>query len=76
MNVSIVDNKRRLTLPGARPGDAYTVRQSTPGHYELSMVIPAPRPKPSAEELDVLLATQPLTPKMGWDELRSLTREP
>jgi hypothetical protein len=76
MKITIVDNKRRLTLPGACPGEAYSVREAAPGHYELAKVIPAPRPKLNAEELDTLLALQPLTPQMSWNELRSITREP
>jgi len=76
MKVATVDAKRRLVLPGAQPGETYAVREASPGHYELAKVIPAPLPKPTAEELDALLASAPLTPKMGWEELRSLTREP
>lgn len=75
MKVSTIDTKRRLVLPGAKPGETYAVRAVAPGHYELAKVIPAPRPKPTAEELDALLASAPLTPKMSWEELRSLTRE-
>lgn len=75
MKIATVDAKRRLVLPGAKPGESFSVRESAPGHYELAKVIPAPRPKPTAKELDALLASAPLTPKMGWDELRQLTRE-
>lgn len=76
MKVVTIDTKRRLVLPGAKPGETYAVRQGAPGHYELAKVIPAPRSKPTAEELDALLASAPLTPKMSWEDLRSLTREP
>jgi hypothetical protein len=76
MKITTVDTKRRLVLPGARPGETYAVREASPGHYELAKVIPAPRPKPTPEELDALLASAALTPKMDWEELRSLTREP
>jgi hypothetical protein len=76
MKITTVDTKRRLVLAGATPGESYSVREAAPGHYELAKVIPAPRPKPTAEEMDALLASAPLTPKMDWEELRSLTREP
>jgi hypothetical protein len=76
MKIVTIDTKRRLTLPGAVPGESYSVREVAPGHYELAKVIPAPRPKPTPEELDALLASAPLSPKMDWEELRSLTREP
>ena len=76
MKISTVETKRRLALPGANPGESYSVREAAPGHYELAKVILAPRPKPTAAELDALLASAPLTPKMDWEELRTLTREP
>lgn len=76
MKVQTIDTKRRLVLPGAKPGECYAVREARPGHYELAIVIPASRPKPTPEELDALLASAALTPKMSWEELRNLTREP
>ena len=71
-----IDTKRRLVLPGAEPGDCYAVRLTFPGHYELAKVIPAPRPRPTPKQLDALLTSHALTPKMSWEELRTLTREP
>ena len=77
MKVQTIDTKRRLVLPGAKPGECYAVRETGPGHYELAKVIPAPqRPKPRPAELDALLASAALTPAMNWDQLRTLTREP
>lgn len=77
MKVQIIDTKRRLVLPGAQPGECYAVREAGPGHYELAKVIPAPKkPKPKHAEIDALLASAALTPKMNWEQLRVLTREP
>lgn len=76
MKISTIDAKRRLVLPGSQPGEIYAVREASPGHYEIAKIIPAPRPKPTPEHLDALLASAALTPKMSWDELRNLTREP
>lgn len=76
MKIQTVDSKRRLVLTGAQPGDAYAVRQTSKDHYELAKVIPAPKPRPTPEEFDALLESAALTPKMSWEELRSLTREP
>ena len=76
MKIATIDTKRRLVLPGAKPGECYAVREAAPGHYELAKVLPAPQPKPTAKELDALRASAPLTPKMSWEELRQLTREP
>lgn len=75
MKIATIDAKRRLVLPGAKPGETYAVREAAPGHYELAKVIPAPRAKPTAGQLDALLASAPLTPKMSWEKLRRLTRE-
>lgn len=77
MKVATIDTKRRLVLPGAQPGESYTVTQIEDGRYELAKVIPAPRrTKPQPKELEALLTSAALTPKMSWEELRSLTREP
>ena len=77
MKVLTVDAKRRLVLPGAKPGESYAVREAGPGHYELAKVIPAPKkPKPKRAEIDALLSAAALTPKMNWEQLRTLTREP
>jgi len=76
MKIATIDTKRRLVPPGAKPGECYSVREAAPGHYELDKVIPALLSKPTPEELDALLVSAPLTPKMSWEELRGLTREP
>lgn len=77
VKVQTIDTKRRLVLPGAKPGECHAVREAGPGHYELAKVIPAPKKnklKPS--EIDALLASAALTPRMNWEQLRALTREP
>lgn len=76
MKIAIVDAKRRLTLPGAKPGEAYAIHAPAPGNYELAKVIPAISTKPTADQVDDLLASAALTPKMSWENLRQLTREP
>lgn len=76
MKVQVIDSKRRLILPGAKPGEFYAVRQTASGHYDLAKVIPAQRLKPDPEEFDALLVSAALTPKTSWEELRALTREP
>ena len=77
MIVQTIDAKRRLVLPGAKPGECYSVKEAGPGLFELAKVIPAARkPKPKPAEIDALLASAALTPKMNWEQLRVLTREP
>jgi hypothetical protein len=77
VKVQTVDTKRRLVFPGAKPGECYAVKESGPGHYELAKVIPAPKKtKPKGAEIDALLVSAGLTPKMNWEQLQVLTREP
>ena len=77
VKVQMIDTKRRLVLPGATPGECYAVTEARPGHYELAKVIPASKkPKSKPAEIDALLASAALTPRMNWEQLRVLTREP
>jgi hypothetical protein len=77
VKIATIDSKRRLVLPGSQPGEAYAVWQDTAGKYELTKVVPAPRgEKPTPRQIDVLMKSAALTPRMSSDELRSQTREP
>lgn len=77
MKILTVDQKRRLLLPGAEPGESYSVQQVEPGHYELLKMIPQPRKgKPSASKVEKLLETEALTPRMSWEQLKAETRDP
>ena len=77
MKIATVDAKRRLVLPRARPGDSFAIKETDPGHYQLTKVIPAPRKTSRSDrEIDSALAAAALTPKMSWEQLRSMTREP
>ncbi|MGL4401031.1 MAG: hypothetical protein ACRCXD_14270 [Luteolibacter sp.] len=77
MKVQTIDTKRRLVLPGATPGECYAVREAGPGLYELAKVIPAAKkPKPKRAQIESLLTSAALTPKMNWETLRAITREP
>ncbi len=77
VKIATVDSKRRLVLPGAHPGEAYSVWQDQDGHYQLTKVIPAPgKEKPTADQIAALMKSAALTPKMNSEELRKLTREP
>ena len=77
MKVLTIDSKRRLILPGAKPGECYAVHQTGGGRYELAKVIAVPRnPKPKPSQIDALLASAALTSRMSSEQLRNLTREP
>lgn len=68
--------ERRLVLPGAQPGETYAIWQDHAGHYELTKVVPAPQKNKPPRKIDALMKSAALTPKMGWEELHTLTREP
>ena len=75
MKVATVDQKRRLRLPSAQPGECFAVRQLDPDHYELARVIPLPpASRPTVNQLQKTLQSHGLTPKMSWESLRSQTR--
>jgi len=77
MKILTVDQKRRLLLPGAEPGESFSVREVEPGHYELLKMIPQPRGgNPSAPKVEKLLETEALTPRMSWEQLKAGTRDP
>jgi len=77
MKILTVDQKRRLVLPGAEPGEAFCVRQLEAGRYELLKMIPQPRgEKPPASKVEELLETEALTPRMSWEQLKAETRDP
>jgi len=77
MKIGTIDQKKRLRLPGARPGECFAIREIEEGRYELSKMVPLPgSPKPSESRLRQLLETEALTPKISWKELRTQTREP
>ncbi len=75
MKTVIADQKRRIVLPNAKPGEVYAVREVETGHLELSLMVPAPQKRKRRAEVDKLLATAALTPEMSWETLRQLTRE-
>lgn len=70
------DSKRRVVLPGARPGDVYEVQKQGEGRFILiRLERPEPKAALSREECLRAMAAAPLRLKMSWDELKSMTRE-
>ena len=77
MKIATVDDKRRLVLPGAVPGESYAISQGDDGHFHLiKIMLPAKKSKPTARKIDALLKSAALTPQMSAKTLRALTREP
>jgi hypothetical protein len=77
MAITTADKKKRVVIPLARPGDVFDVQQQD---EERVLLVRLARPKPQARmsraECLRAMATAPLRPKVEWNELRRLTREP
>ena len=77
MAMSIADGKRRVVLPAAKPGDVFDIQSQGEGRL---LLVRLERPKPGpgmsmARSLEAIAAA-PLRPKMTWDSLKAMTREP
>ena len=77
MPITTADNKKRVVIPIARPGDIFDVQQQSEGRLLLVRLV-KPKPKSRMSRADSLraISTSPLRPKLSWNELRRLTREP
>jgi hypothetical protein len=71
------DGKKRIVLPAAQPGDVFDVQSQGEGRY-LLVRLERPRSEGRMSRARCLraIAATPLRPKMTWEALRSLTREP
>lgn len=77
MPISKVDAKRRVVLPGANPGDVFDIQSQGEGLL-LLVRLERPNPEPGMSMARCLeaIAAAPLRPKMTWDSLKAVTREP
>jgi hypothetical protein len=77
MPVITADKKKRVVIPVARPGDVFDVQQQGDGQILLVRLV-RPKTKPRMSRSDCLraIAAAPLCPRLEWDKLRRLTREP
>jgi hypothetical protein len=74
--ITTADNKKRVVLPEAKPGDVLDVQREGEERYVLARLArPEPRRMTKAQCLRAIAAA-PLTPKMDWETLRKTTREP
>lgn len=77
MAISTVDAKQRLVLPEAKPGEVFEIQSQGEGRLLLVRLDhPAPRPGMSMSSILEAIAAAPLRPKMTWDSLKAMTREP
>ncbi|MCY4025545.1 MAG: hypothetical protein OXH75_04435 [Acidobacteria bacterium] len=71
------DSKRRVVVPGARPGDVFDIqRQDDHRYLFVRLQRPAAAPKMTREECLEAISRYPLPVGMSWEQLRKLTREP
>jgi hypothetical protein len=77
MPITTADNKKRVVIPAARPGDVFEIQQQS-GERVVLVRLVKPKPKARLSRAEVLraIASRPLRPKMNWSELRRITREP
>lgn len=77
MSTSTVDTKKRIVLPGGRPGDVFDIQQQAEGRF---MLIRLEKPKRAKQlgrkECLEAMHKAPLRLTMSWEKLRELTREP
>jgi hypothetical protein len=77
MSISIVDAKKRIVLPGGRPGDVFDIQQQAEGRYLLVRLEKPARAERMSKKVSLEAMHQaPLQPTMTWEQLRALTREP
>lgn len=77
MPTTTADKKKRVVIPVAHPGDVFDVQQQGEGRFLLVRLIrPQSKARMSQAQSLQAMATAPLRPRMKWNELRKLTREP
>jgi hypothetical protein len=77
MAISTTDTKRRVVLPAAKPGDVFDIQSQGEGRLLLvRLERPKPEPGMSKDRCLEAIAAAPLRPKMTWDSLKVVTREP
>ena len=77
MSTSTVDTKKRIILPGGRPGDVFDIQQQEEGRFLLIRLEKPLRPKQMSRKACLeAMHKAPLRPTVTWEKLRELTREP
>jgi len=71
------DSKKRIVLPTASPGDVFDIQRFGDGQFML-VRLTRPELKTQLTQAQCLRAIRaaPLCPKMDWETLRGMTREP
>ena len=70
------DIKRRVVIPGARPGDIFDVQRQGEERFVLVRLHRAKMPEMSREACLEAMDRSPLNTALSWEQLRQITREP
>ena len=77
MSIYKVDTKKRIVLPGGRPGDVFDIQQQTEGRFLLIRLEKPERSEHMSKKACLeAMRKAPLRPTLTWEKLRELTREP
>jgi len=77
MSTYTVDTKKRIVLPGGRPGDVFDIQQQTEGRFLLIRLEKPERSERLSKKACLeAMRKAPLRPTVTWEKLRELTREP
>ncbi len=77
MAISIADAKKRVVLPTAKPGDVFDIQAQGEGRLLLvRLEHPVPALDMTEDRCLEALASAPLRPKVSWEALKAITREP
>ena len=77
MATSKTDSKKRVVLPGAKPGEVYDILNETEGTYVLvRLERPSGSANLNAEAAKKAIRENPLEMQIDWERLRSMTRDP
>jgi bifunctional DNA-binding transcriptional regulator/antitoxin component of YhaV-PrlF toxin-antitoxin module len=72
-----VDSKRRVVVPGVKPGDVFACEQQDENHILLVRLALPPAPaKKTRAEVRRAIKNSRMKFDLTWDELRAITREP
>ncbi|MDJ0819257.1 MAG: hypothetical protein QNJ58_23840 [Desulfobacterales bacterium] len=77
MSANKVDTKKRILLPGGRPGDVFDIQRQAEGRF-LLVRLEEPERSEQMNKKACLAAMRKASLRitMKWEELRELTREP
>ena len=70
------DSKRRVVLPGAEAGDVFTYQQKGPEMVLRRVHRAAAQKKRTKADVLKAIRNWKSVPKIRWEELRKITREP